>query len=113
MKIKALSIITWEFFQQIAEKYLEINFLSLDKYINYLSGKGVSVNWYRLEKWGNLEDGEIYEKIESLKLPVGQLYVITEVCYKNNLGPFELDASALGGFVSKHIDKFGECYIFI
>ena len=110
MKSKSISNITWKMFQQKSKNYLKCNFVSLDKYINSIEREGVSAEWHSIDNWEDLDDEVIYENIIILKIPAGELFVITEVCYKNDLGPFYLDASELRELVRKHLDKYGECF---
>lgn len=108
--MRSISILTWEIFQKIAQKYLKTTFSSLDNYIIYLANNGTSIKWHRLQNWETLDDERIFNNIERLKNPVGKLYIITEASYKNHLGPFELDASDIREFIIKHIQKYGESF---
>jgi hypothetical protein len=88
-------VMDWNEFEERVKSQLHIHFLSLDTLLELPETKKLILKWHHLDGWEDLDDIEIYTYIENLKKPAGKLLLITEASYKNHLGAFELDASAI------------------
>ena len=57
-----------------------------------------------------LSDEELYLRLAGLCEPDGELYVITDICYKDGFGPFRLQAEKMEKLVSCHQRIFSELF---
>lgn len=57
-----------------------------------------------------LSDEELFSRLRALWEPVGELYVITDICYRKGFGPFCLQAEKLEQLVKCHQGIFQELF---
>lgn len=59
----------------------------------------------------NLSDKEIFERIKRLSEISGEVFVITDVCYREKFGPFIVSSERLDEFVCNHEFMFSEKFV--
>jgi len=70
-------------------------YCNIKKEVNY--GESVELN-----------DNEALRYLQDLHTMEGTLYVITDICYYKNCGPFIVEADTIKSFVSKFYETYGE-----
>jgi hypothetical protein len=110
MDNKECSTLEWEKFNDLILTYLGLNFNSIDELVNNIEINNSKINWLPLKEWESLDDVEIYRHLEELEKPEGEVYVISEITYLKQDGPFKLNATYLKKFITQYLDRFHECF---
>jgi hypothetical protein len=97
------NLVTWQNFNNLIKQCFNINFRKVD---NFFMPNTV---WHRLNGWEQLEDVEIFQYLADLRAFEGMLFVITDACYQDSMGPFHLNATNINDFAKDHLNNFGEC----
>ncbi|MCE5285667.1 MAG: hypothetical protein LLG02_07455 [Pelosinus sp.] len=95
-------IVNWETFKLLIEKNFKIVFRTIDD---------LFVNKPELHQWEKIEESEIFDILSKLRSFSGTLLVITDVSYRSNFGPFEIDANNFQRFIDEHYRNFGEPFL--
>lgn len=55
-----------------------------------------------------INDTEALKRLQALHIMRGELYVITDFCYRTKSGPFIVEASRIEDFVDTFLETYGE-----
>lgn len=64
-----------------------------------------------IHNFENLSDKDIFERIKRLSEISGEVFVITDVCYRKEFGPFIVSSERLDEFVCNHELIFSERFV--
>lgn len=64
-----------------------------------------------IHNFEDLSDKEIFERIKRLSEISGEVFVITDVCYRKEFGPFKVSSEHLAEFVCNHELIFSERFV--
>jgi DNA mismatch repair ATPase MutS len=95
-------LIDWNELKNMLKQNYSIEFIKLDSLYNSNS------KWIRNDELEELNDIEILSELKKLHEMNGTLYIISDVSYRADLGPFIVDSNCVNEFVEKHLDFFGE-----
>ncbi len=72
---------------------------------------GHAVDFVRLLDWESLDDISILRRVVLPPVHASEsLLIVTEVSYRDGVGPFLLRGNDLEHFVATHLGVFGECF---
>lgn len=99
---KLYQIVQWENFKSLIEKNFRIVFRTVDD---------LFVNQPILHRWKVFKESELFDTLSKLRPFKGTLLIITDASYRNNLGPFEVEANNIQRFIEEHNKNLGEPFL--
>ncbi len=106
-------LITWKEFEQKFQENFGFHCVDMKDIEIYMEKMKPEVEFYPLMGWEAMEDTEILDECGFADKSSGELYVITEISYKKECGPFKIEGQKLKELVAEHLDLFGECFFSI
>lgn len=67
--------------------------------------------WIKKEGYEDLENIEVIQCLEEIKPFVGVLYIIADASYRDDLGPFKIQAKDIYEFANKYCYELGEYFV--
>ena len=101
-----IAAIDWKSFNTLLERIFQTKFVSIENLCKLVAKE----NWLSVPNWENLDDIQLYNLLEKIERPQGDLYVVTEAAYRKSKGPFCVSSDEIRGFVEEHLNTFGECF---
>ncbi len=103
-------LITWKEFEQKFQENFGFHCAEMKDIEIYIEKMKAEVEFHQLVGWESMEDTEILDECGFADKSSGELYVITEISYEEECGPFKIESQNLKDLVAEHLDLFGECF---
>lgn len=104
-------VIDWDVMISLVKKHLNRNITKKSSTSRYFEKEGAI--WIRSEEYQHLEDIDILSCLEELRKFEGDLYIITDVSYKEDLGPFKVKSTDIYEFIENYWNNFGEYLLYV
>lgn len=96
------NIIEWNELRKILKLKYSIDYIKLDNLYD------TNAIWIKYEELDRISDLNILLELKKIHEMNGLLYIITDVSYRKDLGPFVVESNNINEFAKKHNEFFGE-----
>ena len=104
---KELSLIGLPIALRMASEVVGIDFLEISALQDFFEKKQ---GWIELKDWMEMNDREIFSDLVRGNPPVNEMYGISDVSYRDDVGAFKFLGSEIDQFFGLYFEKFGECF---
>ncbi|MDD1608809.1 MAG: hypothetical protein LUQ18_10020 [Methylococcaceae bacterium] len=109
MNIEEYPTLDWLSFDDLIFSHLGFRFKSVDDLANKIEIYNGKIIWLPLKEWESLDDITIYNSLEELEKPTGEIFIISDISYIKKDGPFRLESVYIRKFIMQYVNTFNEC----
>jgi len=111
MNIEEYPTLDWLSFDDLIFSHLGFRFKSVDDLANKIEIYNGKIIWLPLKEWESLDDITIYNSLEELEKPTGEIFIISDISYIKKDGPFRLESVYIRKFIMQYVNTLMSVFL--